>query len=106
MILNLTPAEVEATIVALSGFLDNEHDKGCDESPMVDAATRLIASLGTIDHFGNTAQCDLLMMATIEYACESQGCINPEDLDPTHEEDQRFLTMAVVAKKVRDLVGT
>jgi len=68
-ILTLTQFQANAALTALGGFLDNEHDKGCDESPMVEAAEQMVPLLAK----STSVDLGLLQLATLQYACESQG---------------------------------
>lgn len=80
----LNDVECNAAITALGGFLDNEHDKGADESPMCDSA---VGMLDRLAKGAGTHAFTLLDLATLDYACQSQG--GPEgslDMDDMDEE--------------------
>jgi hypothetical protein len=100
-LLTLSQAELDAVTVALSGFLDNEHDKGTDEGAMVDCASEMIASLTT-----GPQPLTLLQAATLNYACESQGGtegVLPND--PPDEEDAQAALMRDVAARILTIMG-
>jgi hypothetical protein len=102
-IIHLTTPETLAAITALGGFLDNEHDKGADEGPMVQCAEQMIELFAhqELTSFDLT----LLQLATLQYACESQGgdegalgIVGEED------EDEEYLETCAAMRAVVEVI--
>ena len=105
-IIHLTTPETLAAITALGGFLDNEHDKGADEGPMVQCAEQMIELFAHQELM--SFDLTLLQLATLQYACESQGgdegALDDDGDDPEYTESCNAMR-AVVSVIDRLLVG-
>lgn len=90
-------ASKAAALYALGAFLDNEHDKGCDDSELTAGANSAFDAIIAAPA-GRVIPLSLMQAAALEHALDVYGsCYDPADTDDPCSEEYRACATAHAA---------